>query len=49
MTETLNLSPADLQRLADALWLKLWWSEEDKALSQRLNAAGYSPHAPRAD
>jgi hypothetical protein len=49
MIQTLDLSPADLQRLADALWLKLWWSDADKELSQRLNAAGYSPHAPRAD
>jgi hypothetical protein len=47
--KTPDLTPADVQRLADALWLRLWWSEEDKDLSQRLNAAGYSPHAPRAD
>jgi hypothetical protein len=46
---TIDLTAADLQRLADALWLKLWWTDEDRDLSQRLNAAGYSPHAPRTD
>jgi hypothetical protein len=47
--KTPDLTPADLQRLADALWQRPRWTRADVDLGQKLNEAGFSPNVPRPE